>query len=142
MPEKAIHFVLKHNQQKTPNHAVPKTNLHVLHSTVSLGGCVHSAEAESILRGMRHSGEHVFSSETNQKVNVVLKRWCKEARVNKPVTFHSARHTFCVLLLTNDVPIYTVQQLMCHSDISTTEVYADLLNKTKYKAVRKLPVFS
>ena len=100
------------------------------------------AEAESILRGMRHSGEHVFSSETNQKVNVVLKRWCKEARVNKPVTFHSARHTFCVLLLTNDVPIYTVQQLMCHSDISTTNVYADLLNKTKSKALKKLPVFS
>lgn len=100
------------------------------------------AEAEAILRGMRHSGEHVFGSETNQKVNVVLKRWCREARVNKPVTFHSARHTFCVLLLTNDVPIYTVQQLMCHSDISTTNVYADLLNKTKSKALKKLPVFS
>lgn len=100
------------------------------------------AEAEAILRGMRHIGEHVFGSETNQKVNVVLKRWCREARVNKPITFHSARHTFCVLLLTNDVPIYTVQQLMCHSDISTTNVYADLLNKTKSKALRKLPVFS
>lgn len=97
------------------------------------------AEAEALLRGQKHGGEYVFKEETNQKVNVVLKRWCKEARIKKPVSFHSARHTFCVLLLTKDVPIYTVQQLMCHSDIGTTKVYADLLNKTKSKAVRKMP---
>lgn len=99
-------------------------------------------EAEAILHSIKHNGEYVFGTETNQKANTVLKRWCREAKIKKPVTFHSARHTFCVLLLTNDVPIYTVQQLMCHSDISTTNVYADLLNKTKSKALRKLPVFS
>lgn len=97
------------------------------------------AEAEALLRGQKRSGEYVFKEETNQKVNVVLKRWCKKARIKKNVSFHSARHTFCVLLLTNEVPIYTVQQLMCHSDIGTTKVYADLLNKTKAKALRRLP---
>lgn len=100
------------------------------------------AEAETILHSMKHNGEYVFGTETNQKANTVLKRWCRKARIKKPVTFHSARHTFCVLLLTNDVPIYTVQQLMCHSDISTTNVYADLLSKTKTKALKKLPVFT
>ena len=79
-----------------------------------------------------------FVSSAN-KINFAIKRWCKNARIKKPVSFHSARHTFCVLLLTKDVPIYTVQQLMCHSDINTTKVYADLLNKTKSKAVRKMP---
>lgn len=97
------------------------------------------AEAEALLRGQKRGGEYVFKEETNQKVNVVLKRWCKEAKIKKPVSFHSARHTFCVLLLTKEVPIYTVQQLMCHSDIGTTKVYADLLNKTKAKAVKRLP---
>lgn len=58
------------------------------------------------------------------------------------ISFHIARHTFCVLLLTKDVPIYTVQKLMCHSDINSTSVYADLLNKTKEKAVRKLPLLN
>lgn len=100
------------------------------------------AEAEALLRSQKRSGEYVFEEETNQKVNVVLKRWCKEARIKKPVSFHSARHTFCVLLLTKDVPIYTVQQLMCHSDIATTKIYADLLNKTKAKALRKLPTLT
>ncbi len=99
------------------------------------------AEAETLLRGQKRTGEHVFREETNQRVNTVLKRWCREARIKKPVSFHSARHTFCVLLLTKDVPIYTVQQLMCHSDIGSTKVYADLLNKTKVKAVKKIPAF-
>lgn len=97
------------------------------------------AEAETLLRGMERVGKFVFGKESNQKTNTVLKRWCKDAKIKKPISFHSARHTFCVLLLTKDVPIYTVQQLMCHSDIGTTKVYADLLNKTKSKAVKKLP---
>lgn len=100
------------------------------------------AEAETLLRGMKKRGEFVFVKETNQKTNTVLKRWCKEAKIKKQVSFHIARHTFCVLLLTKDVPIYTVQQLMCHSDIGTTNIYADLLNKTKAKAVRRLPTIT
>ena len=100
------------------------------------------AEAEALLRSLKRSGEHVFKRETNQNTNVVLKKWCKAAKVKKPVSFHIARHTFCVLLLTKDVPIDTVQQLMCHADIGSTKVYADLLNKNKLKAVRKLPTFT
>jgi hypothetical protein len=30
---------------------------------------------------------------------------------------------------------------MCHSDIDTTKIYADILNKTKNKAVKKLPMW-
>ena len=81
----------------------------------------------------------VFTRETNQRANAVIKRWCRAARIKKTVTYHTSRHTFCVLLLTKGVPIYTVQRLMGHSDIATTNIYADLLNRTKAKAVCKLP---
>ena len=120
------HLLLEFHQQKTDTHE-------------RLPLC---AEAETLLRSLKHRGEHVFMEETSQRTNTVLKKWCKEAKVKKPVSFHIARHTFCVLLLTKDVPIYTVQKLMCHSDINSTSVYADLLNKTKEKAVRKLPSFT
>ena len=119
------HMMLEFHQQKTDTHE-------------RLPLC---AEAEALIKSQKRSGEYVFREETNQRVNKVLKRWCKEAKVKKPVSFHSARHTFCVLLLTKDVSIYTVQQLMCHSDIGSTKVYADLLNGTKAKAVKKIPAF-
>ena len=95
--------------------------------------------AEALLRGKKRNGELVFERESNQQTNRILRLWCKSAKIKKPVSFHTARHTFCVLLLTKDVPIYTVQRLMCHSDINTTNGYADLTNKSKSKAVRRMP---
>lgn len=97
--------------------------------------------AEALLRGLKRKGDYVFEPVTNQWTNKVLKTWMRDARIRKPATFHTARHTFCVMLLTKEVPIFTVQKLMCHSDIGTTKVYADILNRTKDKAVRKLPYF-
>lgn len=95
--------------------------------------------AETLLHGLSRSGPYVFGRVSNQWANAVIRRWCRKARVRKPVTFHSGRHSFCVMLLAKGVPIYTVQRLMCHSDIGTTNVYADITGRTKAMAVRKLP---
>ena len=95
--------------------------------------------AEALLRGLPREGVYVFGRVSNQQANKVVRKWCRNARIRKHVTFHCARHTFCVLLLAKGVPIYTVQRLMCHSDIGSTNVYADLTGRTKTKALRKLP---
>ncbi|MBQ8046253.1 MAG: tyrosine-type recombinase/integrase, partial [Bacteroidales bacterium] len=118
------HLLLEYHQQKTNTNEV-------------LPLC---AQAETLLRSLKHKGVKVFGHELSQEVNKFLKRWCKAAKIRKRVSFHTARHSFCVMLLTYDVSIYTVQQLMCHSDINSTKVYADILNKTKNKAVKKLPM--
>ena len=58
-----------------------------------------------------------------------------------PQEFFGAQHLFLLLGGLALVEVKAeVEQLMCHSDIGSTKVYADLLNKTKAKAVRKLPV--
>ncbi len=119
------HLLLEYHQQKTNTNEV-------------LPLC---AQAETLLRSLKHKGVKVFGHELSQEVNKFLKRWCKAAKIRKRVSFHTARHSFCVMLLTYDVSIYTVQQLMCHSDINSTKVYADILNKTKDKAVKKLPMW-
>lgn len=99
-------------------------------------------QAENILMSRERKGTYVFENICPQHANQTIKKWCKLARIKKNVSYHTSRHTFCVMLLSHDIPIFTVQQLMGHSDVRTTEVYADLLNKTRSKAVRKLPVFS
>lgn len=118
------HLFLEYHQQKTDTNEV-------------LPLC---SQAERLLREIGRKGDKVFEIECQQRANKFLRRWCKDNNIRKKVTFHTARHTFCVMLLTYDVPIYTVQQLMCHSDVDTTKVYADILNKTKNKAVKKLPI--
>ena len=67
---------------------------------------------------------------TNQKVNQYLKEISKELGIYKNITFHSARHTFATTItLSNGVPIETVSKMLGHTKISTTQIYARVLEE-------------
>lgn len=67
-----------------------------------------------------------------------LTAWGKRAKINKHVTFHSSRHTFAVMML-GVTDIYTVSKLLGHRELSTTQVYAHVLDKAKREAVDNIP---
>lgn len=68
-----------------------------------------------------------------------LRLWATGCGITKPITFHSGRHTFAVLMLDLGADIYTVQKLLGHKDIHTTMIYADILDKKKQAAVSMIP---
>lgn len=70
---------------------------------------------------------------TNQKMNAYLKEIADLAKISKPLTTHIARHTFASLSLSNHVPIETIQKMLGHTDIKTTQIYAKMQDKTVYE---------
>lgn len=73
----------------------------------------------------RKPEDHVFPNFAYSSFYLMeLKRWAMRAGITKDITFHSGRHTFAVLMLDLGADIYTVQKLLGHKEIHTTQIYA------------------
>jgi len=80
--------------------------------------------------------DHVFYIPANTyNINYHITRWAKAAGITKRITFHVARHTFATSLLTVGVDIYTTSKLLGHTDVKTTQIYAEIVNSKKSAAV-------
>lgn len=75
----------------------------------------------------------------NSYYNMALQLLMKQAGITKPITFHCARHTNAVLLLSNGADLYTVQKRLGHSQISTTQIYAKIIDEKQREAANLIP---
>ncbi len=75
--------------------------------------------------------EYVFPVPSNATCNSHVKKLIEEAEIitEQKVTFHTARHTFATMFLTEGVPLESLSKMMGHKNISTTQIYAKITSQ-------------
>ncbi|MCD8312812.1 MAG: site-specific integrase [Bacteroidales bacterium] len=120
--------LLRFNQRKTEGHSA--------HSRVTIplnDNTLH-------LIGPRGDpDEKIFSLYCYHSCNRSLQKWIRRAGIEKHITWHCARHSFAVNVLSNGANIKTVSNLLGHSSISITEKYLHVIDSQKRAAVDSLP---
>ncbi len=68
---------------------------------------------------------------TRQGFWKIIKGYAHKANIKKDITPHTIRHSFAAHLLENGAPLEDIKEMLGHSDISSTQIYAQML-KNKY----------
>lgn len=88
--------------------------------------------------GNMSPGQVLFEMPTDGETNRILREWAKLAGVTKHVSFHTARHTAATIALNSGADLSTVQYLLGHSSLQTTQIYAQIMPQTQKEAAVRM----
>ncbi len=94
-----------------------------------------SKRAKALIEESPLKEKSVFEVYTNQVTNRHLKVIIKAAEISKQISFHCARHTWAMITLELTNNIALVSDVLGHSDLKTTQIYAKIQEKAKKGAM-------
>lgn len=86
-------------------------------------------EKVSVAKQIESLSEKKASGLTPRSVQRIIKKYAKLAGIVKTISPHTLRHSFATDLLANGADLRSVQELLGHASVSTTQIYTHLTNK-------------
>ena len=78
------------------------------------------------------------SRSTEQSIRLMLKKYTKQAGIERNITPHMFRHSFATYLIEEGVDVSCVQQILGHSSIKTTQIYIHIAAKKQAEILKEL----
>ena len=75
---------------------------------------------------------------TEQSIRLMLKKYTKQAGIERNITPHMFRHSFATYLIEEGVDVSCVQQILGHSSIKTTQIYIHIAAKKQAEILKEL----
>lgn len=98
-----------------------------------------NAQAFQLMGGRKNSTDKVFDGlKYNLTENNHLKKWLDYAGIERHITFHGFRHSYATLLLGQTNDIYLTQKMLGHKKVTTTQIYAKLIDERKREAANSI----
>ena len=94
-------------------------------------------KAQEILQRHDKHLDSFFRLKDNSNLNKELRILARMAGISKRLSFHVARHTNATLLIYKGVNLTTVQRLLGHRSIKTTQIYAEVMDRTLLQELAK-----
>lgn len=99
-----------------------------------------SQQARDVLGEYGKPDDNVFSKlRYSNEMLQHLQQWVNEAGISKKITFHNARHSYAVLLISHGTSIITVSEMLGHSNIKTTMIYSQVMDEKRLEAANIVP---
>lgn len=97
--------------------------------------CKLSSEAVRWLPERGQDDERVFRLPGKSCVSRTIKKWVQQAGIGKYATFHTSRHSYATMALMAGTDLYTISKLLGHRSITTTTMYAAVVDAQRDAAV-------